>query len=382
VGGGDRIAPQMMNILHVYKTFLNDSFGGVEQVISQIAMASTPSDFKHTVVSLSKIPAMETDQAFGVRNIRYPETVSIASNAMSYALLRDFGRLAKSYDLIHYHFPWPFADLMHGSWRIKTPSILTYHSDIVRQKQMLRFYRPLMHYFLNSVDHVVATSPNYLATSEVLQQYQDKVTVIPIGLTKNNDLTPTEIRKNYWRDRFGDRFFLFVGVMRYYKGLHILLEAMRHTSYPVVLVGTGPIEAELKKQALALNITNVHFVGQLSDLDKTALLQLCTSVVFPSHLRSEAFGVSLLEGAMFGKALISSEIGTGTSYINQDGKTGLVVPPNDPQAFRQAMDFIWNNPERAEVMGQCAQARYEELFTGAQMAAEYEKLYLNVLNSI
>ena len=72
------------------------------------------------------------------------------------------------------------------------------------------------------------------------------------------------------------------------------------------------------------------------------MFELCFAVLFPSHLRSEAFGISLLEGAMYGKPLISSEIGTGTTYINIDKETGLVVPPSDPIALREAMDFLWN----------------------------------------
>jgi len=232
------------------------------------------------------------------------------------------------------------------------------------------------------MDYIVATSPNYFATSEVLSQYKSKVRVIPIGLNKENyPIVPLD-RDAYWRQRFGDRFFLFVGVLRYYKGLHILFDALQNTNFPVVLVGTGPIEAELKARATALNLNHVHFVGQVSEVDKVALLRLCTSVVFPSHLRSEAFGVSLLEGAMFGKALISAEIGTGTSYINVHEKTGLVVPPNDPIALSQAMFFIWENPDRAELMGKAAAARYWTLFTGHQMITEYEKIYINATSMV
>lgn len=368
-----------MKILHVYKTFLNDSFGGVEQVIAQIAMSSSLSDVKHTVVSLTNKPEPLVHGHAAVENIRFKETFNIASNAVSFDLLRQFGRVAADYDLVHYHFPWPFADLLHLLWRIKKPTVLTYHSDIVRQKRMLFFYKPLMHQFLKQMTHIVATSPNYVATSEVLKTYASKVSVIPIGLNKASYLPVNLSRETYWRERFGERFFLFMGVMRYYKGLHILLDALQGTTFPVVLVGTGPTLSELKAHAQRLRLTNVHFVGQVSEEDKVALLTACSAVVFPSHLRSEAFGVSLLEGAMFGKALISSEIGTGTSYINQHGKTGIVVPPNDPPALRDAMSFIWQNPEHSAIMGQAAEARYWELFTGPQMVSRYQELYQNLV---
>jgi glycosyltransferase involved in cell wall biosynthesis len=363
-----------MNILHVYKTFLNDTFGGVEQTIFQIAKANN-SSFNHTVLSLSKDWQGPETIHEGIKNICYKEDFSIASNSVSFSLLRDFNKIAQKADVIHYHFPWPFADVLHLFWRIKIPSVLTYHSDIVRQQQLLFFYRPLMNRFLGSIDRIIATSPNYLASSPILQKYKDKVTTIPIGLNRNSYPVPTTEQYAYWRNRFGNRFFLFVGVMRYYKGLHILLNAVQNTPLPVLIVGTGPLENELKAYAEKLNLTHVYFLGKLSDSDKVALLELCLAVIFPSHLRSEAFGITLLEGAMAGKPLISSEIGTGTSYINVDGETGFVVPPRDSEALRKAMQFIWDNPIESAAMGQKAAARYQELFTGDRMANEYEKIY-------
>ena len=179
----------------------------------------------------------------------------------------------------------------------------------------------------------------------------------------------------------GDKFFLFVGVLRYYKGLHILLDAVANSDYPVVIVGAGPIEAELKAHAARLGLTHVLFVGALDEDDKVALLTLCYAVAFPSHLRSEAFGISLLEGALYGKPMISSEIGTGTTYINIDGDTGIVVPPSDPQALGQAMRQLWDNPQLAHDMGKRAAARYWELFTAEQMARSYTALYHELVAS-
>jgi rhamnosyl/mannosyltransferase len=143
----------------------------------------------------------------------------------------------------------------------------------------------------------------------------------------------------------------------------------------VVIVGAGPIEAELKAHALRLGLTHVLFLGFLDDADKVALLTLSYAMVFPSHLRSEAFGISLLEGAMYGKPMISSEIGTGTSYINVHDETGLVVPPSDAKAFRAAMVTLWNNPTLAAAMGVRAAERYRKLFTAERMASNYMALY-------
>ncbi len=368
-----------MKILHVYKTFFSEGFGGVEQVIAQIA-CFPQTKHEHKILSLSPNPQPKEIDFSGIKNIRYKENFNLASNGVSFSLLRDFHKIAAEADVIHYQFPWPFADFLHFFSKIKTPSILTYHSDIVRQKKLLLLYRPLMNRFLNAVDKIVATSPNYLATSPVLQRHHQKVTIIPHGLNRDSYQLPGKERLDYWQNRFGNNFFLFVGVLRYYKGLHILLDAAVNTSFPILIVGTGPLQEELKARAKALNLTNVHFLGKLSEEDKIALLQLSLALVFPSHLRSEAFGVSLLEGAMFGKPLISAEIGTGTTYINIDKETGIAVPPNDSEALRKAMQFLWENPDKRAEMGAHAAARYSALFTAEKMVMEYEKLYDSVSN--
>lgn len=364
-----------MRVLHFYKTAFPDTMGGVEQVINQIARGSTRLGVTTEVLSLTPDRLARTVEIDGYLAHRARLDLQIASTGFSISAFLRFSQLARQADVIHYHFPWPFMDLVHFATRVNKPSVVTYHSDIIRQKHLLTLYRPLKRRFLSSVDRIVATSPNYLATSDVLSRFPDKVRVIPIGLDKQSYPAIDPERMRYWRSRFGERFFLFVGVIRYYKGLHILIEAARGSSYPIVIVGAGPIEDELKKQAASLGVTNIHFLGHLPDADKVALLTLCHAVVFPSHLRSEAFGVSLLEGAMYGKPLISSEIGTGTTFINIGGETGIVVPPGDPQALRGAMDALWHDDALAARMGRKAEERYWNHFTAEQMAQSYVNLY-------
>ena len=278
-----------------------------------------------------------------------------------------------------YHFPWPFADLLHFATRCSKPSVVTYHSDIVRQRLMGAFYGPLMNRFLDSVDRIVCTSPNYFATSEVLSKFGDKVDVIPIGISSEHYSARSLVARSWVRSNFGSDYFLFVGVMRYYKGLHILLDAARNADYKIVLVGSGPTEKELKAQAEKLGIDNVVFAGQVSDEVKHELFREARGVVFPSYLRSEAFGVTLLEGAMHGKPMISTEVGSGTSHVNIHGDTGLVIPPGSHVSLRKAMDYMWANVAEARKMGANARARYEKYFTAELMGARYHQLYRNVL---
>lgn len=364
-----------MRVLHFYKTSFPDTMGGVEQVINQIARGANKLGVKTDVLSLTPERVPRTIEIDGYLAHRARLDIQIASTGFSMSAFLRFAQLAKKADVIHYHFPWPFMDVVHFATLVKKPTVVTYHSDIIRQKHLLKLYRPLKWKFLGDMSRIVATSPNYLATSDVLAKYKHKVSVIPIGLDKTTYPVPSAEKLAYWRDRLGPKFFLFVGVIRYYKGLHILMEAAQGTDYPIVIVGAGPIEEELKAQAAQLGLRNIHFLGHFPDKDKVALLTLCYGVLFPSHLRSEAFGISLLEGAMYGKPMISSEIGTGTTFINIADETGLVVPPSDPLALRQAMRYLWEHPEHAAEMGLRAEARYWEHFTADQMIRSYVDLY-------
>lgn len=368
-----------MRVLHFYKTYYPDSWGGVEQVIRQLCVGTGRVGVVNEVLTLTREAGPAELEFEGHLVHRVPLDFEIASTGFSFGAIRKLARLARQADIIHYHFPWPFMDLAHFMARIQKPCVVTYHSDIVRQKNLLRVYAPLKQRFLRSVDQIVATSPNYLASSPVLTRYQAKTRTITYGLDKSIYPQPGQAVLDQWRGRCGERFFLFVGVLRYYKGLHILLDAMAQSDYPVVIVGAGPIEQELKAHADRLGLHHLMFVGALEEIDKVALLQLCYAMVFPSHLRSEAFGISLLEGAMFGKPMISSEIGTGTTYINIDQETGLVVPPSDPQAFGAAMRTLWEQPELARAMGERAEARYWKLFTAQKMADSYAALYRELI---
>src|SRR5881392_2271327 len=238
-----------MRVLHFYKTYYPDSVGGVEQVIRQLCVGTGRLGVTNEVLSLSRDDKLQPFEFEGHTVRRVPLDFEIASTGFSRAAFGELARRAAECDVVHYHFPWPFMDLAHFVARIKKPTLVTYHSDIVRQKQLLRLYQPLKHRFLQSVDTVIATSPNYLASSAVLDRYRDKTRTITYGLDKQIYPVPEPERLAGWSARVGPKFFLFVGVLRYYKGLHILLDAMRASDYPVVIVGAGPIEQELKVHA-------------------------------------------------------------------------------------------------------------------------------------
>ncbi|WJV27586.1 MULTISPECIES: glycosyltransferase family 4 protein [Pseudomonas] len=369
----------MAKVLHFFKTYYPDTMGGIEQVIFQISEGVRSFGIESEVLYLSPRGVGENEIYASHITHRAKRDLNIASTGMSISAFKMFKKLSAQADIIHYHFPWPFMDLMHFFSNLEKPTLVTYHSDIVKQQNLLKLYTPLMHSFLSDVDVIVASSPNYAKSSLVLQRHIKKVRVIPFGLDKSTYPSPMQKKLDYWRERVGEGFFLFVGALRYYKGLDYLLDACLKAPFPVVVAGSGPYEGSLKSKANSLGLHTVRFLGMVSDEDKVALLTLCRAIVFPSHLRSEAFGISLLEGAMFGKPMISCEIGTGTTFINIDGETGLVVSPCDPDALAEAMLSLEGDDELCMRLGGGAKLRSESVFSVDSMINGYASLYKELL---
>lgn len=366
-----------MRVLHFYRLYLPENDAGIPRTIRALARAGSRLGIDATVLALGPERRNTRVDMDGHAVWKAHRDFRLGAADFSASAFGLFAELARQADLVHYHFPWPFMDLVHFATRMRKPSVVTYHSDVVKQKRALLLYRPLMNAFLGSVDRIVATSPNYAATSAVLRKFTDKVSVVPIGLEPPPS-PPDDVREQ-WRQRLGDRFFLFTGVLRYYKGLDVLLDAAKRIDAPIVIVGEGPLGPELRRRATREKIGNLHFVGAVSDADKFALLALCRALVFPSNARSEAFGLSLVEAAMMGKPMVTCEIGTGTSFVNLDGVTGIVVPPDDPAALAAAMTKLAAAPELADAMGAAARKRFELIFTADAMAAGYYALYRELL---
>ncbi|MDP3760628.1 MAG: glycosyltransferase [Ramlibacter sp.] len=367
-----------MRVLHVYKSYYPDTVGGIEQVIAQLGLGLATLGHENRVFTLSADPdpAVLARPEGEVHRSRV--TAEVASNPVSFSALPDFRRQMRWADIVHYQFPWPFADLLHLLWSGTKPSVVTYQSDIVRQKFLLRAYTPLMNHFLSSAGMVVATSPQYRDSSPVLARLKHEVRVIPNGIDESTYPAPSRERMAHWRSMVGEGFFLFVGVLRYYKGLDTLLRAAHGLRGKVVIAGAGPEAGALQQAAAGQRLDNVRFLGAVGEEDKMCLLQLARGFVFPSDLRSEAFGMSLVEAAMCARPMISCEIGTGTSFINVDGLTGRTVPPRDPEALRDAMHQLVDEPYRALEMGAAARLRFEKLFTAEAMARAYDEAYRDV----
>lgn len=371
-----------LKVLHVYRTYYPDPPGGLQEGIRQICLAVQPFGVENTVFTLSPSPhpadiTRPEGRVVRARSWGAPASCDVGGLA---AFLR-FQALARDADVVHYFFPWPFADLLHHVVRPTAPAVMTYISDIVRQRWLGAIYRPLMRKTLASVSAIVANAPAYPRTSEVLRDrsIRRRLRVIPLGIAERSY---PEAEDSSILNKLGlsanEPFFLFVGVLRYYKGLHNLVQAASSVRAKVVIAGSGPEADSLQRLVQGLSLRHVLLAGQISDEEKVALFVRCRAVVLPSNLRAEAYGMVLVEAAMFGRPMISCEIGTGTSFINVNGKTGLVVPPDAPDELADAMNRLLHDDHLAGRMGVAARRRYERHFSGRPLGQKYAALFHSV----
>ncbi len=368
-----------LRALQVYRTYFPDPPGGLQEAIRQIAIATSSFGVQTKVFTLSPNPEpAQITRPEGVvlraRSWAAPASCDLgAANAF-----RQFAEACSQSDVVHYQFPWPFEDVLHAVVRPQIPAILTYQSDVIRQKILGAMYAPLMWRTLKSMRFIVATSPAYARTSAVLsdRSVRDKVRVIPNGIVEEfYSKEADEAVFDRIKMERSEPYFLFIGVLRYYKGLHTLVQAARHVDARIVIAGSGPEDKNLKVLAEQLGVKNIIFAGQITEAEKVALLQSCRALVLPSHVRSEAFGMVLVEAAMFGRPQISCEIGTGTSFVNTHEESGIVVPPESPDELAHAMSQLLHDTSLAEQLGLGARSRYERLFSGDALGKAYADLY-------
>lgn len=350
-------------ILHIYKTFLPETQGGVEQYIYNACTSLKKYNIQSRILCTSKTAKKRSSYFFNdIKVVTYPETMNVSSCPISIQFLLNFHKEAQWADVIHFHYPWPFADILALIFRLKKTKIATYHSDIVKQKLLKFILKPLDNLFLSKMDKIISTSEQYASSSKNLIAHSKKVEVIPICLDKKLYPKPQKSECTKINKHFGKNFFLFIGQLRYYKGLHLLLEAIRNVKTQLVIIGQGPLEPQIKNIIKKHSINNVYLVGSVDDQTKVNYIQSCYSVILPSHLRSEAFGISLLEGCMLGKPLISCKIGTGTEYINKHNFNGIVAQPN-AHSIKNSMNKLLTNPELAKTMGRNSSQRFESHFS-------------------
>ncbi len=358
-----------LRILHVYKDFEPPVFGGMERHIGLMCRFQRKwADVEALTCSRSlRSGVVERD---GTKVTEVGEWGRFQSAPVS-PLFPFYMRLKKA-DVVVVHVPNPTAEIGWLLTRPKGRLVVRYHSDVVRQAAAMKVYRPFQQALLKNAEVIIPTSQNYLDTSATLIGFKDKCRVISLGMIAEDFANPDVSLMDSYRQRYGEKYLLFAGRHRYYKGLHVLVEAAQWIDAPIVVAGDGPERGKLEAQARELGV-EIRFPGPLSQEEMVAHLHGSSVVAFPSIERSEAFGISIMEAHACRKPVVATKLGTGVEFINADGVTGINVPVGDARAFSDAVNKLMNNDTLREEYGATAKARIESEFDARHIARlEYE----------
>ena len=289
------------------------------------------------------------------------------------------GRMRRSRaDIVHLHHPNPSAFLSYLASGHRGRLVVTYQSDIVKQRRLNRVYEPIVHAVLRRAAAITVGAQEYLDTSPILPHYRDRCVVIPLAVERSQYATADPEAVAAIRARFGERMILAVGRLVYYKGLEYLVRAMRDVDGHAVIVGQGPMRESLSTLAASLGVQGrVTLVGHVRD---TAPYYHAARVfALPSHLRSEAFGIVQLEAMASAIPVVNTRIPSGVPSVSLDGETGITVPPADPGALAQALTRLLDDPELSGRMGEAGRRRVAQLYSLDGMAERTLDLYRRIL---
>lgn len=360
-----------MHILHLYKDY-HPVLGGIENHIKVLAEAQAAAGHHVTVLVCDPGLRTRTEIVEGVEVFKAGRLTTAASMPLSLAQPLALARLRL--DIVHLHSPYPLGEVANWLLGRAKATVITHHSDVVRQRKWLRLYGWGLRRILAAAGQIIATSPRYIATSPWLSPLREKCRVIPLGVDTAR-FTPIRSPHNHPPD------ILFVGRLRYYKGLDTLLNALMYVPQArLTVVGEGPMKLTWQALSRQLGLANrVAFVGQVDDSKLPDYYRQAQLFVLPADARAEAFGMVLLEAMACGVPCITTELGTGTSWIVQNGVTGFVVQPKDPLALAKAINDLLNNEALRFQFARAALARVRTDFSQQVMVKRVMQVYEDLL---
>lgn len=311
------------------------------------------------------------------RLIACPSWTKLAATMIAPAMIVRLRRICDEYDIIHVHHPDPMACLALFCSGYKGRVILHWHSDIEKQKLLLRLYRPLQNWLLRRADRIVGTTPVYLKASPCLAEVQEKTICLPIGVDPMSPL-PEAVKRI--QDRYSGKKIVFsLGRLVHYKGFKYLVEAARYLddSYVVLIGGMGLLKEELENEIRAWGVqTKVKLLGRVSDEELPAYYGACKVFCLSSVQKTEAFGIVQIEAMSCGKPIVATRIPhSGVAWVNAHGESGLNVEPGNAKALAEAIHSLTDDEEMYQLYARRAANRYQSLFTKERMIENCLKIY-------
>lgn len=384
-----------MKITQLFKIYWPDNGGGIAKVMEDIAAGLT--DCEHEIIVCQgdrhKKSMDDTYQGIAVRRCR--QLFAPVSTPVSLRFLYDVKKRTRHTDIVIIHFPYPMADLAVLLGLYSGRLVVWWHCGFEKYKKLAPFYRPLVRHTLDKADQILVSSRENMKNSALLWRYRKKCSVIPFcvdhAYLERGKAAAENKTTGSAAEKPGDPFckedrpirILFIGRLVWYKGCDILLKAfakIRRTNCHLVLVGSGPLEQELKELASALKLHNVTFTGMISEEAKMRQIEACDFLVLPSISKAEAFAVVQLEAMAFGKPVINTALKSGVPYVSIDGVTGKTVKPKSVRELAAAMEELAQNEQLRREYGANARRIVQKEYTQELMAKRHRSVFEKLCN--
>src|ERR1051326_2026087 len=280
-----------MRVLQIGK-FYPPHPGGMETHLEQLSTSLKPFANVRVLVSATGSRSI-TERKSGILIHRAGTVARFANTSISPGLVAAIRHSPA--EIVHIHWPNPTAVLAYLASGHRGRLVITYHSDIIKQRIPALLFNPLLKLVLSRCAAVIATSAQYIDTSPILRQFRKICHAIPFGIAPEkfvrNDPAIAEIQRKY-----GPRLVLAVGRFVYYKGFEYLVRAMRSVNGHAVIIGDGPLRNKLSTLAVECGVADrVTITGGRFIQDLRPYFHACDLLVLPSVARSEAFGIVQLE---------------------------------------------------------------------------------------
>lgn len=373
-----------MKVLHIGKFY--PVYGGVEKVMYDfcdgLSRMGIRSDFLGVNADAKTTNIVKVNDNFTVYAMSYIKKV--ASTYLSTSMISQLRKIKGQYDIIHIHHPDPMACLALYLSGYKGKIVCHWHSDIVRQKTILKFYKPLQTWMLKKASVIAGTSPIYLDYSPFLQPYKNKLELVPIGIPPVNNAIKEETVQKIQSLAKGRKIVFSLGRLIYYKGYQYLIEAAKYLNEDICVIigGKGPLRDEFEQTIQTNGLQDkVFLMGRIEDEDLSAYFSGCGLFCLPSTERSEAFGIVQVEAMAYAKPLVATRIeGSGVSWVNEENVSGLNVEIENAKDLADKINTILGNAELTKRLGDGALKRYEDNFTQKRMVDLIVPIYQKVLN--
>jgi glycosyltransferase involved in cell wall biosynthesis len=364
-----------MRVLQLGK-FYDPYVGGMETILKEICESLADQVDFQVVVANTRARTEHEKRKVPVTRVASMGKLFSCSMAPSYPLW------ARKYDadLIHVHIPNPLAELSALLADRDIPVVAQFHSDVVRQRHLLKLYGPILDAFYRRANCIVVPTPRHIEISRFVSKYREKCRVVPFGVPLSRFELDKAGCNRVDELRDGLPSVLCVGRLVSYKGVEFLIRALEGIKARLWIIGTGPLEDSLKSLAREKGLGGrIEFLGQLSDQELVRYYHACDVFVLPSITKAEMFGVVQLEAMACRKPVISTDLPTGVPWINQNGKTGLVVSAGNAGELANAIQLLLSNARRREEMGEAGRIRVEQHFTTAKMAEAMLQVYQGMM---